>query len=176
MIGFMPMPADFEYRDVFLKGRPVHQPWDAFRLRHPSMEAGRRAKIFAPFDALAGFDEAVANKEVLYEFRREISEDEKEELDRRLGILHRLTWNSRLARENAVPVSVTYYVPCEDPDSAAYGYRGRYVTVSGICRGVGLRDLTVENTRIPLADIAALESGKSFDGQNIFEAWEAGAS
>lgn len=176
MIGYMPMPADFKYRDVFLKGQPEHTPWDAFRLRHPSMDTGRRAKIFAPFDALAGFDEAVAGKEVLYEFRREISEDEREELDRRLGILHRLTWNSRLARENAVPVSVTYYVPCEDPDSAAFGYRGRYVTVSGLCRGVGLHTVTVEEKRIPLEDIIAVESGKTFDGHSIFESWEAGAS
>ncbi len=176
MIGYMPMPADFKYRDVFQKGPPAHQPWDAFRLRHPSMDAGRRAKIFAPFDALAGFDEAVAEKEVLYEERRELSEEEKEELDRRFGILRRLTRNSRLARENAVPVSVTYFVPCADPDSPSRGYRGRYVTVSGVCRGIGLKAVSVDEAKIPPADIIAIESGKSFDGHNIFESWEAGAS
>ena len=124
MIGDMAMPADFEYRDVFLKGRPVHEPFDAFRLRHPSMDPVRRAKIFAPFDALAGFDEALASTEVLCEPRRELSDDEKEELDRRLGILHRLTRNGHLARENRVPVSVTRFIPFPDGDC------GRYETVS----------------------------------------------
>ena len=33
---------------------------DSFRLRHPSMDPGKRAKIFAPFDALAGFSDALA--------------------------------------------------------------------------------------------------------------------
>ena len=86
MIGYMQMPADFIYKDVFLKGKPVHQRFDRFRLRHPTMDCGRRAKIFAPFDALAGFNEAVAAKEVLYEFRRELDDGEKEELNRKLSL------------------------------------------------------------------------------------------
>ncbi len=176
MIGAMAMPADFEYREVFLKGQPVHQPYDAFRLRHPSMDAGRRAKIFAPFDALEGFDEAVADREVLYEFRRELSEEEKEELDRRLGILYRLTRNGRLARENAVPVHVTYFVPCEDRDSPAFGYRGRYVTLSGVCGRIGLRDMRVGGRAVPLKEIVGIESERTEEGRNIFEAWEDGAS
>ena len=58
-IGVMPMPAGFKYRDVFLKGKPRHDHYDSFRLRHPSMDPGKRAKIFAPFDALAGFSDAL---------------------------------------------------------------------------------------------------------------------
>ena len=67
------MPADFPYAEVLRKGQPVHTPTDDFRLKHPSMPAGRRAKIFSPFDALKGFNEAVASKEVLYEMRRQLS-------------------------------------------------------------------------------------------------------
>ncbi len=55
----MAMPPGFKYRDVFLKGKPRHECLDPFRIRHPSMDPGRRAKIFAPFDALKGFDEAI---------------------------------------------------------------------------------------------------------------------
>jgi len=56
----MSMPEDFPYRDVFLRGRPVHPEGSPFSLRHPSMECGRRAKIFAPFDALKGFGEEIS--------------------------------------------------------------------------------------------------------------------
>ena len=58
-IGVMAMPADFRYRDVFLKGKPQHDRYDLFRIKHPRMATGRRAKIFSPFDALKGFSEAV---------------------------------------------------------------------------------------------------------------------
>ena len=55
-LGEAPLPEGFPYLDVLQKGRPVQQKTDPFRIRHPSMEVSRRAKIFAPFDALRGFD------------------------------------------------------------------------------------------------------------------------
>ena len=58
-IGVIAMPADFSYREVFLRGKPEHDRFDLFRIRHPSMDAGKRAKIFAPFDALRGFSAAL---------------------------------------------------------------------------------------------------------------------
>jgi len=175
MIGEMAIPDNFEYLDVYLKGPPVHQWPDAFLLKHPSMDSARRAKIFAPFDALAGFSDAIASKEILYEFRRELSEEDREELDRRLGILHRLTWNSRLSRENRVRISVTRFLPCTDPDISS-GYRGLYVTVSGICRKVGVKSILVDETSIPFVDIASIETDMTVDGRNIFNLWESDAS
>ena len=59
VLGSSPMPEDFAYRDVFLKGRPRHQKTDPFGIRHPCMDLGKRAKIFAPFDALRGFSAAI---------------------------------------------------------------------------------------------------------------------
>lgn len=32
-IGVMAMPADFRYRDVFLKGKPQHDRYDLFRIK-----------------------------------------------------------------------------------------------------------------------------------------------
>ena len=64
-VGVIPMPNGFRYMDVFMKGKPQHVGADLFRSRHPGMELGRRAKIFAPFDARRGFGEAVASKDVL---------------------------------------------------------------------------------------------------------------
>ena len=57
------MPSSFKYKDVFIKGRPQHYGWDEFTIKHPPMPASRWAKIFAPFDALKGFNEAIAVSE-----------------------------------------------------------------------------------------------------------------
>ena len=62
-IGVMMMPADFRYREVLRKGKPKHDRFDPFRIQHPRMDSGRRAKIFAPFDALKGFSEALRDSE-----------------------------------------------------------------------------------------------------------------
>ena len=56
-------PSDLKYSEAFLKGRPRHGNSDPFSLRHPSMDLGRRAKIFSPFDALKGFSEAISETE-----------------------------------------------------------------------------------------------------------------
>ena len=120
-IGAMSMPSSFEYKKVFLRGRPKHEKYDSFWCKHPPMDPGRWAKIFAPFDALEGFDEAVQAKEVLYSVKTELSEYEQEKLDRKIAALSRFTQNSRMARENNVIVSVVCFYPCIDPNHSAYG-------------------------------------------------------
>ena len=62
-LGYMPMPAEFPYREVALRGKPAHDPCDWFSLKHPKMDVEHRAKIFAPFDALRGFKDAIVLKE-----------------------------------------------------------------------------------------------------------------
>ena len=57
------IPSSFRYRDVFLKGKPKHDRTDSFSIKHPSMELGRRAKIFSPFDALKGFSDELIKSE-----------------------------------------------------------------------------------------------------------------
>ena len=57
------IPPGFRYTEVYLRGKPVHERFDAFRLRHPEMDPQHRAKIFAPFDALRGFREALTETE-----------------------------------------------------------------------------------------------------------------
>ncbi|MBR0132847.1 MAG: hypothetical protein IJM14_07190 [Lachnospiraceae bacterium] len=58
-VNIVEIPADFRYKKVYLKGKPVHDNFDSFTARHPRMDVGRRAKIFAPFDALRGFSAAI---------------------------------------------------------------------------------------------------------------------
>ena len=46
------------YKDIIDKQRPIHDG-DEFEARHPKMSIENRAKIFAPFAALKGYDEAI---------------------------------------------------------------------------------------------------------------------
>lgn len=161
LIGVMAMPPDFRYREVFLRGRPRHEKYDDFGARHPKMSCAKRAKIFAPYDALAGFSDAVAAKEVPYEEAIELEQQDREELDRRLNILHELTFNGRMARANQVPVTVCYYVPCKDENNFAFGHRGLYETITDICRGVDVElshTIRVGNRSIPLDSVISVES------------------
>ena len=125
------IPLSFPYIAVYLQGRPRHQ-YDEFSRKHPNMDRGKRAKIFAPFDALDGYGDAVRSKNILYMDRIYLDEEQKAELNRKLTILHNLTFNRRLAKANHVIVTVTYYVPCQDENNFAFGIRGEYVQVTGM--------------------------------------------
>ena len=170
VIGYMPMPADFKYKSVFLHGKTQHGPEDPFRIRHPIMPCSRRAKLFAPFDALRGFDAAIWSKEVLYEDRKHLGESEKEILNRKLALLHKLTYNSRVARENKPVVTVTYFSSCVDINSPAYGKQGQYLSVTGIVRKVDSnvsRTITLDDQVIDLSDISDISGSLFSDMDDI---------
>lgn len=160
-IGMMAMPADFRYREVFLKGKPKHDRLDSFRIRHPQMDVGKRAKIFAPFDALRGFNFAIMCKNELYTDKVILSPEDAEELSRRLDVLHNLTFNGQMARENRVQVTVTYYDSCHDENHEAYGLQGQYKTITGICWKVDAevnQTIIVNDKKIQIEDILKIES------------------
>ena len=173
-IGVMAMPANFRYREVFLKGRPRHDRYDPFRIRHPSMDRGHRAKIFAPFDALKGFNEAVSAKDVLYEDRIELLQEDTEELSRRLNILHNLTFNGRMARANQVQVTVTYYEPCSDENHEAFGLRGQYKTITGICWNVDAevgQTILIDKARISLGNVLKIDTSGDLFKKDWDDPW-----
>ena len=146
--------AQILYGDILFMERPSHNG-DSFSLKHPKMTTEHRAKIFAPFAALNGFEEHVRSKEIPYVMKRELDADEEWALNRKLCILHALTLNSRLARLNHVMVTVEYYIPCSDPNHDAYGRMGLYKTVTGMVRRVDAvnQTLTVDACTIPFIDI-----------------------
>lgn len=166
VLGAASMPADFRYMDVFTQKRPRHEPFDPFMLKHPQMDPGHRAKIFSPFAALKGFSEIIASKEILYEPKKELDEEQMDELNRRLVILHNLTWNSRMARKNRPMVRVRYFCPCTDENSF-FLYNsdnplaaGRYEEIAGMCRKVDAevrRIIQIEDQEIALEEIIAIE-------------------
>ena len=159
-IGVMTMPVDFPYRDVFLKGKPQHDRFDLFSARHPKMNTGRRAKIFSPFDALKGFSDAISSKDVLYYDRKALNSEERQELDRRLHILKGLTFNSRMARENHVIITVEYYEPCSDENNESFNLQGSYRKIIGVCRSVDeiYSTILIDNQRIAFEDILRIEN------------------
>ena len=56
------IPAAHPYIRSLMRSRPAHAS-DGFALHHPQMERGRRAKIFAPFDALDGFSDRIRTRD-----------------------------------------------------------------------------------------------------------------
>ena len=67
ILGGMKMPADFKYAKCYLKGKPEHELFDEFSVKHPPMSVDKWAKIFAPFDALKGFGDTIKETETLSE-------------------------------------------------------------------------------------------------------------
>ena len=163
-VGFMPMPDHFPYRALFLHGRPRHQKYDSFFIKHPPMNIVHRAKIFAPFDALAGFGNCISSKQVEYSDRRYLSEGEREELNRKLAALRRLTCTGKAARKNRPQVTVEYFSPCTDRNNFAYGTGGIYEHVSGTCLKVDeiCGTVTIDETSVAIEDISDI-SGSLFN-------------
>ena len=155
--GFL-VPVDFPYLNTLLLGRPQHT-MDDFFFRHPQMDQGKRAKVFAPFDALDGYGESISEKNTVYTDKIILDESEKEELNRRLTILHNLTYNSRMAKANRVVVTAKYYVPCTDEHSFSCGIRGQYMTETGIVWKVDMevgQTITVGRKSISFGDIVSV--------------------
>lgn len=153
----MMIPDAFPYREVFLHGRPVHEN-DGFYDEHPRMERGKRAKIFAPFDALDGYGDAVRSKNVSYVAKITPSEEQSARLNRRLSLLHKAVELCSLRGECRPPmVRITYYVHCPDRHHEAWGRLGTYETVEGFCLSIdaevthtvriGGKTIPIENIR-----------------------------
>ena len=134
-----------KYGNIIYLDRPVHNG-DLFSRRHQKMT--NRAKIFAPFAALVGFEDRVRNKEIEYVARRELGEEEQSYLNK---VLNRISRGDR--------VSVKYFEICSDHESEAFGRLGQYKTVSGCVRwvdAVGQR-LVLEDQVIDFGDLYRLE-------------------
>ena len=105
---------------------------------HPKMDRSNRAKQFMPFDALKGFREALAEKERIIVPKRELSEEQKAELDYKLHQIHKM-----------------------DIITVEYFQNGEYVQVTGVVSRIDetSRILKIVNTKIPFEDIADLQRG-----------------
>lgn len=99
------------------------------------MDRADRAKQFLPFDALRGFREALAAKERILVDRRELSEEQKEELDRKLRQIEK-----------------------KDIITVEYFEKDAYLSVTGMVASIdeSSRILRLVNKKIPFQDISDL--------------------
>ena len=145
-----------DYTDIMTRQRPAHQ-LDPFSFRHPAMPRAARAKIFAPFAALRGFEESVEEKNVVRIPRRILSEEEQEALGRRLQALFVQYRSRRARREAPVTVTVRFFRPDGAPPEGEPPC-GRYRTLTGPLLRFDPegRCLSVDGVRVPLEAIDAL--------------------
>lgn len=110
------------------------------------MDRENRAKQFMPFDALKGFREALAEKERIIVTKRELSEEKKEALDRKLR---------QVQKKDIVTVE--------------FFQAGEYVQVTGMVSRLDetSKTLNVVDTTIAFEDISDLQ-GEMFE-KHIFE-------
>lgn len=142
-VGYMTMPIDFKYKEVHQMGRPRHEKYSDFWRKHAPMDRQHRAKIFSPFDALKGYDEAIESKEVQY-VERSVPADLDEELQElRIGIR----------------VIISYFVLCTDVNNDAFEEGlGTYETITGTVRKIDTvsETLVVDDTVICFEDIGEI--------------------
>ena len=132
---------DIIHMDYPLKGSDLN--------KHPKMRVEDRAKIFAPFAALKGYEEAIAAKQKIVVPRMELSEEMKEYLDLQLGKIE------QQLMEGLHPiVKIVYFQKekggCEE---------GEYIQVTGMVAKIDLtaRSLQVVEKRLRFNDIYRIE-------------------
>ncbi|MBE6726837.1 MAG: hypothetical protein E7576_16865 [Ruminococcaceae bacterium] len=161
------IPENFPYRETLLRGRPEHRD-DGFWEEHPRMERGKRAKLFAPFDALDGYGDAIRTKNTVYTEKPRLSTDQQEALNRRLTRLCEQFGKRRRIRDGGggLPwVRVTRYVPCSDRYHDAYGRRGTCETAEGWLTAADpevARTICVNGETIPFGDIVRIQKSRPF--------------
>ena len=113
---------------------------------HPRMSMHDRAAQFAPFAALVGYDDAVAETARLTESRPELDEQEQRELNARLCALADHI-------QNQPEVRIRYFVPDERKSG------GAIVEICGTVKKLVPADNTLvltDGTIIPISDIVEL--------------------
>ena len=123
------------YDDVIYRQHPTSK-------KHPRMSRMNRAAQFAPFAALTGYEESIAETARLTDHRVELSEYEIEELNTKLNFIQEHI-------KERPEVTITYFQPDERKDG------GKYLTATGRVRWIDEvnRVVVFEDERIVGIDI-----------------------
>ena len=154
--------AEQKYPHAFYSDRPKHDLPDDFAIRHPKMSLSQRAKIFSPFSALRGFEEAIDSKLETYVSKIELSEEDQGKINQMLLELVGLMKSSRRQAGRRPVVTVVFYVPCNDENNEAYGLRGTYKSLTGTVRKIDpviRKIIQIGETNIEFSDILAITIG-----------------
>jgi len=130
------MPDAFPYEDIVSLPHPVSR-------RHPQMTRLDRAAQFAPFAALVGYEDSLAETGRFTEERRTMEDHTQELLDRQLRMLQ--------AMQDTHPlITLEYFVP----DTQKNG--GHYVTLQGKLAALSPQERKIyltDGRTIPLDDL-----------------------
>lgn len=129
-------------------------------IKHPRMKVEDRAKIFAPFAALKGYEEAIEAKQKIVVPRIELSDESKEHLDRQLGKIDRL-----LTKEQHPIITVVYF----QKDKGGSENGGEYIQFTGMVAKFDYtsRILQIVEKRLRLDDIYSI-GGEDLDKISLF--------
>lgn len=114
---------------------------------HPRMPIGDRAAQFSPFAALTGYEDAVNETGRLTDSFKQMSEDEKDALDRKLAYLLTRTGTDTL-----------FTITCFEPDLLKEG--GSYQTIKDYVTKTdaeGTRLFLKSGKEIPISRITAID-------------------
>ena len=141
------------YDDIIDLPHPVSK-------RHPQMPLSDRAAQFAPFAALTGHEEAIKETARLTDSFVELSEEQREKLDKRLQMLLAEIEEDPLQEHE---IQVTYFQPDARKDGGAYvSVIGNVKKVDGYRRQI----LFTDGTALPMDNLISIEGElfKDMDG------------
>ncbi len=136
-----------QYDDIIYLEYPLKS---SDNIKHPRMRIEDRAKIFVPFAALKGYEEAIAAKQKIVVPRIELSEESKEYLDLQLSEIEQL-----LSIGQHPVITVVYFR--KDKASSIGG--GEYIRFTGMVAKFDQTShiLQVVDKRLRLEDIYRIE-------------------
>ena len=139
--------ATHKYDDIIHMEYPLKS---ADRIKHPRMSIEDRAKIFAPFAALKGYEEAIAAKQKIVVPRIELSEESKEYLDLQLRKIESLLMNG----QHPI-ITLVYFQNAKDLAEDS----GEYIQFTGMVAKFdqSSRILQIVEKRFRLEDIYSIE-------------------
>ncbi len=140
------------YDDIIYMEYPLKS---SDKIKHPRMSTADRAKIFAPFAALKGYEEAIAAKEKIVVPRIELSEEAREYLDMQVSRIESL-----LAKGQHPIITVVYF----QQEKGRKEGEGEYLQFTGMAAKFdrSTRVLQIVEKRIRLDDIYRIE-GEDLD-------------
>ena len=162
------MMSHDRYLRLMRCGRPQHHG-DAFSVRHPAMPAYRRAKIFKPFAALSGFEEAVADKDIVYSPRHSCP---TAKINKAIAALLPACGTASRCRKSRTEVSLTYFEPVTLPESDGRNdgmICGLYLTVTGTVKEIDLQRKTIKLSIEKPACISSLAAFSTGAGMQLKE-------
>lgn len=124
----------------------IHLPRHVSK-RHPQMSLYNRAAQFAPFSALTGYGDAIAETARQTNPKIEMMEDDRQLMDRKLSIL-------TTCLEKEPTITITYF----QSDGRKDG--GQYLTITGVVKAIRTNERIImmkDRTKISIDTIVGLE-------------------